>query len=124
VLSAELKRKADDEAGGSAANRAKAAAPKPVTEWDVQRVAEWVAGIAELYGSDALAMQRRGVDGATLLLLDDALLIDIGVTDRLHRARLLAGTAALRLSLSAEQRAIFTPPITTAPVAPHPLPLC
>jgi tetratricopeptide (TPR) repeat protein len=114
VLRAECKRKGNDEPSkaAAAAKRAKAAAHVPVTEWDVLRVAEWVAGIAEPYGSDALAMQRRGVDGRTLLLLDDALLIDIGVADRLRRARLLAG-----LSLSPEQCAIFTPLPSSAPVA-------
>jgi hypothetical protein len=107
--------KGDDVPGEApAAKRAKSAAPKPATAWDAQRVAEWVLAIGESYGSDALALHRRDVDGRTLLLLDDALLIDIGVADRLHRARLLAGIAELRLSLSPEQRAIFTPPAASA----------
>ena len=58
--------------------------------WSVEKVASWICELGPSYRKYSDTFVKRDIDGATLKLMDDELLIDLGVDDKLHRRRILS----------------------------------
>jgi hypothetical protein len=80
-------------------------------------VTEWVRAIGGPFTAYAAAFEENRIDGASLLLLDDGDLTALGVDNRLHRRRLTAGIATLRMAAGLSSAFDGKAPAASATVA-------
>ncbi len=105
------------------ASAAAAAAPahaRPMVDWSVAEVVQWVSGVGQPYVAYAAAFEQYCLNGAAVLELDDEALIELGVRNRLHRIRLMADAKRAKLSLFAVPPSTPSASSASSPITPTP----